>query len=199
MTFKARLKVFAVGFGIGMLLLYFILSRREAPAVQEAWPDTPEAVQRQAAAGVLLAYQERRVPMESKFIADSTVERLPSGEQFRQLLLQGKDSGQALLIEEFSSQQQGMLLVEKVRVLSPDQLIVTLQPGAASSGLSDAIDPAGYRLLRRGQSEEEIVVGIGEVDLAGYMEAVTMLLELKTWVAAVEPLVYLEDDTINTP
>lgn len=196
MDFADRLKIFALGFTIGMVLLFFILSKREADHVELTFPDTPEEIQREAVPGILQAYEERRVPMDSKFIAEQRRKALPEKRFQRTLLLRGKDPGQELIVVETLRQKQGIELAERVIVWSPDRLVIRLLPGSTPAQLFDRLSPAGYRLLDEGESSGTVIVGLPEVSLEAFAAAQLQLAAQADLVASVETVVLGE---VNIP
>ncbi len=192
MSFKERLKIFGVGFVIGLVLLYFILSRRDLERPEMAFPETVEEIQREAVPGILEAYQERRVIMDADFklLVAEQYRRQEDGTLLRVLLLQGKDPGQSLRVLEYSHEEAGVGLVDHVLVTSADRVLVSLAEGQSTRELAEAIRPKGYRLEKR--DEAGIVVSIGAQSLPAYDEAVRFLEAQAGLVYGVSPVVYGE-------
>jgi len=200
-SFKDRLKIFAVGFGIGLILLYFILSRRQLERPEIIFPETTEEIQREAVPGILQAYEERRVIMDSTFKLLVEEQRYPQsdGTLLRILLLQGKDPGQALRVMEYSHEEAGVALVDRVSVTSADQVVVALVPGVNTRELAERVKPEGYRLDRRIEPDGGIVVDLGSTTLAEYESAQRYLQEQTDVVQGVSPLEYDEIELKTTP
>jgi hypothetical protein len=141
---------------------------------------------------VLDAYRDRRVAMESKFIAEQRRTPEPDGTWKRLLLIRGMDPEQVLRIEEYTHEDSGIDLVDRVVVTAPDRLLVTLATGVSPHQLAAEIHPLGYRLLAKTDDGSGVIVGLGEPSLKGYAEAVERLEAMPVLVVAVEPVVYGE-------
>ena len=192
MSFADRLKIFGLGFVIGMVILFFILSRRQGERKELTAPPTAEAVQMEAVPGILEAYRDRRVAMDSKFIAEQHRQPLADGTWKRTLILRGMDAEQVLRLEEFTHEDSGVDLVDRVVVMAPDRLIVKLAAGASPPQLAEAIHPLGMSLLAKTPDGTGVTVDIGGSSLAAYRQAVERLQALPTLVADVQPVVYGE-------
>ncbi|MDP0495752.1 MAG: hypothetical protein Q7Q73_06040 [Verrucomicrobiota bacterium JB024] len=192
MSLAQRLKIFAVGFAVGMVILFIILSKKQGDRIELTAPPTAEDVQLEAVPGVLDAYRDRRVAMESKFIAEQHRTPQPDGTWKRLLLIRGMDPEQVLRIEEYTHEDSGIDLVDRVVVTAPDRLLVNLAKDVSPHQLAAEIHPLGYRVLAKTDDGEGVIVGLGEASLKGYAEAVERLEAMPVLVVAVEPVVYGE-------
>lgn len=181
---KSRLKVFAVGFLIGCIVVA-VIKLRKAPAedavVEE--PKTTEEIQNEAVPGILKAYAERGVPMESQYIKASRTYAIDAERYRRALIIQGVAANQLLRIEETILKEEPMERIESARVMAADRVWVKLEDGLASSELSTVIKPEGYRILRFEKENSRYLIQIPKVEIESVYEAVTYLSGLKGLVA----------------
>ncbi|MGE9294292.1 MAG: hypothetical protein ACQKBW_11815 [Puniceicoccales bacterium] len=192
MSFAHRLKIFAVGFTVGLVILFVVLNKRQGERKELTAPPTAEAVQREAVPGVLEAYRERRVAMDSKFIAEQHRKPLPGKAWMRILILRGMDPEQVLRIEEYTHEESGVDLVDRVVVMAPDRVEVTLTADATPSELAQASQPLGCHLLAKTPDGAGVIVGLGGSSLDDYAQAVEGLQALDQLVAGVQPVIYGE-------
>ncbi|MEO0796369.1 MAG: hypothetical protein AAFX93_14460 [Verrucomicrobiota bacterium] len=183
MNFKDRLKVFGVGVLLGGILVAVIKSRREPEQNERPSANayqSPEDIQRAAVPGILEAYDERGVPMQSDFIAASRLYPHADENKYeRVLVLKGQESEQVLrIVETIKKPVEGRDEGEKVvnvRVMSVDQVRVELHPGSQSSKLANAIRPWGYRVLRRGDRENVYIVVLNSQEPEAVHDAIENL------------------------
>ncbi|MBC2596047.1 hypothetical protein H5P28_17405 [Ruficoccus amylovorans] len=192
MKFADRLKIFAVGFTVGMVLLFFILSKRQGDRNELTAPRTAEEVQLEAVPGILHAYRDRRVAMDSKFITEQHREPLPDNRWKRTLILRGMDPEQVVRVVEFTHEEAGYDLVDRVVVMAPDRLTVTLPAGVSPPQLAEAVHPWGYRLTEKTADGTGVLVAIGGNSLADYRQAVERLQSLSDLTTDVQPVIYGE-------
>ncbi len=190
MKFKDRLTIFIIGAFLGAIIVTMIKSQRaqDKPVVVE--PRTAVEIQRAAAPGVLQAYRDRGVPMESDFIKARKLYAHPDEDKYyRVLILQGQDPEQTLRIEETVTKSPQGERVGAVRVMSADRVIVQWRAGGASSELARALKPWGYRLDDRGECAGEYILTLGEKRPETVAEAVERIANIDG-VVSVEPLYY---------
>ncbi|WP_309382986.1 hypothetical protein [Cerasicoccus frondis] len=167
MKFKQRLIIFGFGAIMGAIIVTIIKAQRardREPATisASAAPKTEVDIQREAVPGILQAYRERQVPMQSDFIKSSKLYAHPDDNTYRRvLILQGQEPEQTLRIEETILKRAQGEVVDSVRVMSADRLVVTLESGAASSELADAVQPWGYRIQNRGDAADQYILTLG--------------------------------------
>lgn len=166
MKFKQRLIIFAFGALMGAVMVSIIKAKRarehEAPDPAIEAPMTDTEIQREAVPGILQAYAERLVPMESDFIKATKLYEHPAERTYcRVLILEGELPEQLLRIEETIVKKPRGPMVDSVRVMAADKLVVTLEPGSASNELADAIRPFGYRIRERADAPDAYIVTLG--------------------------------------
>ncbi|GHC05193.1 hypothetical protein [Cerasicoccus arenae] len=191
MKFKDRLIIFFFGAILGMILVTIIKSQR-AKDRPEAPPEVQTAVdiQRAATPGILQAYRERGQPMQSDFIVASKLYPHPDEHTYRRvLILQGQEPEQTLRIEETVQKVNDGELVESVRVMSADRVVVELAPGAPSSELATAVKSWGYRITERGQMPDQYLLLLGAKEPATVADAVDRIAGIER-VVNVQPLYY---------
>lgn len=186
---KDRLKVFSVGFLVGCVIVTFVFMDRQFMKRPEELPTTEKAIQEQAVPGILKAYDERQVPMDSKFIKFERVYPSDEGYYHRVLILSGAFEGQLLRIEE-TIKKGGVGepdRVTKVRVMSADKLRVKLKPERATHLFSDRIRSAGYRILRKAEAEGFYVISINASRPESVKQAIDYMRAQSDWVSDAIP------------
>lgn len=184
MPFKQRLKIFAIGFLAGCALVMVILKNRNAGEREREVPATAEARRDAAVPGLRKVYEDRRMPLESRFIVEDasrmTQER---GVRLRSLILEGEFSGQKLRVEEWIRGDE----VIAWAVMAPDELILTLQPGVSTSQLTGPLHKLGIRMLRRGGAEDTVIVALADSRLNAVPDAIAQLADLSGLVRGAQP------------
>ncbi|WOO42382.1 hypothetical protein [Rubellicoccus peritrichatus] len=172
MSFPQRLFIFCIGALIGTILVVYIMKKRglEKP---EGPPETLEQAEIQAVPGILKAYDERRMPLDSPYIVGSF--RQPGknpGEYRRVAVLRGRLPGQLLRVVEIQkSLPNGMIELLKWRVMAADRVVAQLNPGTKPSELTSKLGEWGYRLLKKASESDAYVIQLDNsepeaVDLA---------------------------------
>jgi len=163
MKFKDRLIIFGFGLILGAILVTVIKSQQKRDRKQESpEPTTVVEIQRAAAPGIIQAYEERRVPMQSDYVTGTQLYSLPEPNQFRRvLILQGQAEEQTVRIEEYITRRGQEEVLNRVRVTSPDRLTVKVVPPTSSAQLADEIRPLGYRVVELGTMPNEFIVFLG--------------------------------------
>lgn len=196
MKFKQRLIIFGFGALMGAIIVTIIKAQRarenkpNEPAAMVA-PKTEVEIQREVVPGILQAYKERQVPMESDFIKASKLYPHPDENTYRRvLILQGQEEPQTLRIEETILKKPQGEFVDSVRVMSADRLVVTLDPGASSSDFAHAIRDWGYRVKERADAPDAYIVTLGAKEPATVSDALRQINDV-AHVASASPL-YLD-------
>lgn len=172
MSFPQRLFIFCIGALIGTILVIYILKKRglEKP---EGPPETIEQAEIQAVPGILKAYDERRMPLDSPYIIGGF--RQPgknSGEYRRVAVLRGKLPGQELRVVEIQKAlPNGSIELLKWRIMAVDRVVAQLKPESKPSDLTAKLAEWDYRLLKKADEPDAYVIQLdnGEpesVDLA---------------------------------
>jgi len=195
-NFKERLKLFGLGAVLGAILVTYIMAQRTRqaePAIRD--PKTPEEIQRAAVPGILKAYRERGVPMQSDFIAATKLYAHPDEDKYRRILiLEGIQPEQRLRIEETiikapPGQGEAGERIASVRVMAADRVVVELADGAATSDLAAQIKPLGFRLLARDTEPNSLIVSTPDQRPGSVTDAIARLSPLPQ-VVRVEPVFY---------
>lgn len=190
MKFKDRLTIFIIGAILGSILVTVIKSQRAQPAAVVEGPQTAEDIQRAAVPGILQAYQERGVPMQSDFIVASRLYPHSDDDTYiRALILQGEEADQTLRIEETVKKSPKGETVPSVRVMAADRVVASLKPGAPSAELAAAMKPWGYRIVERGALPDSYILSLTEKRPDTVPEAIERIGALPI-VVTVTPLYY---------
>lgn len=189
MSPKDRFKVFGVGFFIGCGIVSYILMNKQSERKDEAMPATALEVQAQVVPGIIQAYEERRVPMESNFIE---LERtLPVDEKFyeRHLILKGSREGQIIRVEEYIEKGNGEFAdtVQRWRVMAADRIRVVLKKGVSPKMLAESIKPDGYGVVRKLEQENGFIVSLPQSRPESVTVGVEKLLALSDLVVSAQP------------
>lgn len=158
MSFPQRLAFFILGIALGSVLAGYLMQRsrvsagREAEAKAVLAPVGAEAIQRAAVPGIIRAYNQRQVPMQSEYIKSEVfVEGQPQpGLTERYLLLRGMETEQVLGIREVAATGADPVWgqLEDVRILAANRVRVRVAPGVSREQFAAALAPLDMHIVR---------------------------------------------------
>lgn len=158
MSFAQRLVFFIIGIALGSVFVGYIMQQRRAAAghdkqVEAALaPVGAEAVQRAAVSGIMRAYNQRQVPMQSEYIKNEVLvaDEPRPGFTERYLLLRGMEPEQVLLIREVSASDADKVWgqLEEVRIMAADRVQVRTAPDVSRPQFEQALAAHSMHIVR---------------------------------------------------
>lgn len=158
MNFTQRLAFFVLGIVIGSVFVGYIMQQRRTVAAERKQADAAvapvgaEAIQRAVVPGIMTAYNQRRVPMQSEFI--KSIVEVPdeprTGFTERYLLLRGIEPEQLIAIREVAPSDADKVWgkLDDVRIFAADRVQVRIPETATREQFAAALEPLGMHIIR---------------------------------------------------
>jgi len=196
---RDRVIVFGVGFLIGCCVVTYILLKKQKGAVTYKEPATVAEIEAAVVPKIFQAYQERRVPMESKFIRLERIYPVDDDMYQRAIILKGERAGQLVRVVETVQRGHGEFAdtVQAWRIMAANRVRVQLRLDKTSADLAREIKSSGYGVIARGAAANELIVSLPQSRPESVPAAIDFLVAITDLVESAQPD-YL-DETLVQP